>query len=107
MSKNLSVEQPLLGYIKKMIEQVHGSKVLYLDKITTGIIAQLLTQSQALDYNVFLTQQLGIEIKNNKNKRNNIAHLRAVVFVRPTDENVQYLINHLKDPKHEYYHICM
>jgi len=105
MSKNLSVEQPLLGYIKKMIEQVHGSKVLYLDKITTGIIAQLLTQSQALEYNVFLMQQLGIEIKNNKNKRNNIAHLRAVVFVRPTDENVQYLINHLKDPKHEYYHI--
>lgn len=35
-----------------------------------------------------------------------MANLQAIVFVRPTDDNIKLLCAELKKPKYGEYHIC-
>lgn len=85
-------------YISKIVE---GSsiKVLLLDPDTTSIISLVSTQSYLLQNEVYLVDRLA-----NKS-RERMKHLKALVFVRPTSDNVQYLVEELQEPKYNSYNI--
>jgi len=95
----MNVVQAVQDYITKMITNIPGMKVLLLDKETTGIVSMVYTQSQILQKEVYLFERL--DAKN----REFMAHLKAVTFVRPTQENLSLLEQELKEPKYGEYHI--
>lgn len=58
------------------------------------------SQSQILQREVFLFEKLDAA------NREQMGHLKAVVFVRPTPDNMQHLVRELREPKYGAYHIC-
>ncbi|KAF0697376.1 Aste57867_11928 [Aphanomyces stellatus] len=89
------------GYIDKILgdSQLEGMKTLLLDAETTKIISMVTSQSQILEKQVFLVEQLGA------NAHEKMPHLKAAVLIRPTLRNVELLKAELKSPKYGEYHI--
>ncbi|CAH0479968.1 unnamed protein product [Peronospora belbahrii] len=88
------------NYLEKIISNPHleGMKVLLLDANTTSIISMVMSQSHILQREVFLVEQLDAV-------HEQMLHLKAAVFVRPTAHNVELLIQELKSPKYGQYHL--
>ncbi|XP_036297763.1 vacuolar protein sorting-associated protein 45 isoform X3 [Pipistrellus kuhlii] len=96
MNVVLAVKQ----YISKMIEDSGpGMKVLLMDKETTGIVSMVYTQSEILQKEVYLFERI------DSPNRETMKHLKAICFLRPTKENVDYLIQELRRPKYSIYFI--
>ncbi|XP_078124100.1 vacuolar protein sorting-associated protein 45 [Sander vitreus] len=96
MNVTLAVKQ----YISKMIESSGpGMKVLLMDKETTSIVSVVYTQSEILQKEVYLFERIDSQ------SRDNMKHLKAICFLRPTKENVQHLIQELRRPKYSVYFI--
>lgn len=90
------------SYVTKMLT-FQGSakgtaKVLILDAETTQSIAVAFSQSEILEYDVFLTEKLGAT-------HEAMQHLIAIVFIRPVEDNIKLLCAELKSPKYKEYHI--
>ena len=75
-----------------------GMKALLLDSTTTKILSMVYSQSQVLEQEVYLVEQLGKE-------HEPMRHLKAVVFIQPTESNVTFLKEELKHPRFGEYHI--
>eukprot|EP01112_Ceratiomyxa_fruticulosa_P003673 TRINITY_DN13992_c0_g1_i2.p1 TRINITY_DN13992_c0_g1~~TRINITY_DN13992_c0_g1_i2.p1 ORF type:complete len:554 (-),score=113.48 TRINITY_DN13992_c0_g1_i2:148-1809(-) len=89
--------QSVQDYINKMVN-VAGMKVLILDSYTAGVVSMVYSQSAILQKEVFLFEKL------NMPSREQMSHLKAVVFVRPTAENIALLAQELRKPPYgEYY----
>ena len=73
-------------------------KVLILDQVTTQIISAVYTQTQILEQEVYLVELLG-------KRHEAMTHLKAAVFVQPTEANLALLVKELKEPKFAEYHI--
>ncbi|ESN92176.1 hypothetical protein HELRODRAFT_194330 [Helobdella robusta] len=87
-------------YISKMIDDSGpGMKILLMDKETIGITSMVYAQSEILQKEVFLFERLEVP------GRESMKHLKCVVFVRPTKENIELLIHELKAPKYGFYYI--
>ncbi|XP_027944092.1 vacuolar protein sorting-associated protein 45 isoform X3 [Eumetopias jubatus] len=87
-------------YVSKMIEDSGpGMKVLLMDKETTGIVSMVYTQSEILQKEVYLFERIDSQ------NREIMKHLKAICFLRPTKENVDYLIQELRRPKYSIYFI--
>ncbi|XP_044095084.1 vacuolar protein sorting-associated protein 45 isoform X3 [Lutra lutra] len=87
-------------YVSKMIEDSGpGMKVLLMDKETTGIVSMVYTQSEILQKEVYLFERIDSQ------NREVMKHLKAICFLRPTKENVGYLIQELRRPKYSIYFI--
>uniref|UniRef100_A0A8V8TMG7 Vacuolar protein sorting 45 homolog n=1 Tax=Homo sapiens TaxID=9606 RepID=A0A8V8TMG7_HUMAN len=87
-------------YISKMIEDSGpGMKVLLMDKETTGIVSMVYTQSEILQKEVYLFERIDSQ------NREIMKHLKAICFLRPTKENVDYIIQELRRPKYTIYFI--
>ncbi|XP_077175410.1 vacuolar protein sorting-associated protein 45 [Paroedura picta] len=87
-------------YIAKMIEDSGpGMKVLLMDKETTSIVSMVFTQSEILQKEVYLFERI------DSANRENMKHLKAICFLRPTKENVECLIQELHRPKYSIYFI--
>ncbi|XP_035135911.1 vacuolar protein sorting-associated protein 45 isoform X2 [Callithrix jacchus] len=87
-------------YISKMIEDSGpGMKVLLMDKETTGIVSMVYTQSEILQKEVYLFERIDSQ------NREIMKHLKAICFLRPTKENVDYMIQELRRPKYSIYFI--
>nr|CAG4643106.1 EOG090X03QA [Ilyocryptus agilis] len=90
-------------YVSKMIQDSGpGMKVLLMDRETVGIISVAYAQSEILQKEVYLFEQLeklsgqtGVSMK----------HMKCVAFLRPTQENVQLLAAELKSPRYGIYYI--
>uniref|UniRef100_A0AAR2KD71 Vacuolar protein sorting-associated protein 45 n=1 Tax=Pygocentrus nattereri TaxID=42514 RepID=A0AAR2KD71_PYGNA len=96
MNVTLAVKQ----YISKMIESSGpGMKVLLMDKETTSIVSMVYTQSEILQKEVYLFERIDSQ------NRDNMKHLKAICFLRPTKENVENLIQELRRPKYSVYFI--
>ncbi|XP_044305169.1 vacuolar protein sorting-associated protein 45 [Varanus komodoensis] len=96
MNVVLAVKQ----YISKMIEDTGaGMKVLLMDKETTGIVSMVYSQSEILQKEVYLFERI------DSTSRETMKHLKAICFLRPTKENVEYLIQELRRPKYSTYFI--
>ncbi|OQR88303.1 vacuolar protein sorting-associated protein [Achlya hypogyna] len=89
------------SYVEKIIMdgQLDGMKALLLDAETTKIISMVLSQSQILEKQVFLVEQLGAK------GHEKMAHLKAAVLIRPTVRNLELLKTELKTPQYGEYHI--
>ena len=58
------------------------------------------TQTEVLDKDVLMLDRLDNE------KRERMGHLRAIVFVRPTEANISLLCKELKSPLYGEYYLC-
>uniref|UniRef100_A0A8C3CQB6 Vacuolar protein sorting-associated protein 45 n=1 Tax=Cairina moschata TaxID=8855 RepID=A0A8C3CQB6_CAIMO len=96
MNAVLAVKQ----YVAKMIEDSGpGMKVLLMDRETTGVVSMVYTQSEILQKEVYLFERI------DSFNREPMKHLKAICFLRPTKENVEYLIQELRRPKYSIYFI--
>lgn len=88
-------------YITKMAEESGpGMKVLLMDKQTTSIVSMVYTQSEILQKEVYLFERL-----DSKSSDEPMKHLKCIVFIRPTKENVSLLSNELRNPRYGTYYI--
>jgi vacuolar protein sorting-associated protein 45 len=85
------------NYVNKMIDSVSGMKVLLLDEETTPILSITTTQSFLLSREIYLIDKIS-------NSREQMRHLKCIVFIRPTD-SINYLLKELQEPKYGDYYI--
>jgi vacuolar protein sorting-associated protein 45 len=57
-------------------------------------------QSEILQKEVFLFERIDV------GGQKSLKHLTAICFLRPTEENIQALVQELHEPKYEKYFIC-
>ncbi|CCE65034.1 hypothetical protein TPHA_0J02140 [Tetrapisispora phaffii CBS 4417] len=74
-------------------------KALLLDKNTVPTISVCTTQSELLSKDIYL-----IESIENRN-RNTMRYVKCIVYVKPTEETMQLLIDELMNPKYAEYYI--
>ncbi|XP_063833288.1 uncharacterized protein LOC135082424 [Ostrinia nubilalis] len=97
----MNVIQAVKMYITKMTEESGpGMKVILMDKETTSIISMVFSQSEILQKEVYLFERI-----DNISKWDNMKHMKCIVFVRPTSENVALLSRELRHPKYGVYFI--
>lgn len=99
-STKLDVIAAVRFYVDKVVsdQSIGGMKVLLLDRMTTQIVSMVYSQTQIMEQEVYLVEPLG--------KRNaSMPNLKAAVFVQPTDENIDLLLNELKEPRFSEYHL--
>lgn len=74
-------------------------KALLLDKDTKSTISMCSTQSELLHNEIFLIDTI-------ENQERDIErHLRCLVYIKPTDESIGYLVKELRNPKYGDYHL--
>ncbi|KAH7105143.1 Sec1-like protein [Auriculariales sp. MPI-PUGE-AT-0066] len=94
----MDVVKAIETYVTKMVSTPSSMKVLLLDSHTTPIVSLASTQSTLLSHQVYLTDRV------DNPKRERMAHLKCVCFLRACDESLEALSNELREPKYgEYY----
>ncbi|XP_043277954.1 vacuolar protein sorting-associated protein 45 [Venturia canescens] len=97
----MNVVTALKFYITRMTEESGpGMKVLLMDKQTTSIISIVYSQSEILMKEVYLFEKIDAAVRGEGSR-----HLKCIVFIRPTKENVALLCNELRSPKYGVYYI--
>lgn len=91
------------AYISKFLSLVPGLKSLVLDSETARILGVVSSQSSLFRRDVFLTERLGAE--SSPAASTSLNHLSAIVFIRPTAENIRLLRRALSSPSYGAYHI--
>jgi len=99
---SFNVVAAIKDYVNKLLspECVSGMKVLLLDAHTTGIVSLVYSKSQVLAKEVFLFEKL-----QGTQARHALPDLRALVLVRPTEENINVLAEELAAPLYAEYHL--
>lgn len=87
-------------YIDKIASDpsIDGMKALILDTITTQAISMVYSQTQILEKEIYLVELLG-------KKHEQMNHLKAAIYVQPTEANISILTKELKEPRFSEYHI--
>lgn len=75
-----------------------GMKALLLDPSTTKIVSMVYSQTQILEKEVYLVEVLG-------RRHEPMTHLKAAVFIQPTEANFDLLLKEIADPKYKEYHV--
>ncbi|KHJ76278.1 Sec1 family protein, partial [Oesophagostomum dentatum] len=95
------------AYIKEMVNLAGPQmKVILMDKETTTIVSCAFAQSEMMQKEasiliyVYLFERLDSPVP-----REAIKHLKCLVFVRPTPDNVQLLAIELRNPRYAQYYI--
>lgn len=106
-------------YVERIVTgngRCRGMKVLLLDAFTTQIVSCVYSQSQILSKEVYLVSRLD-DVQNQSlyyNKKNThdlhlteqkTSHLKAVIFLRPTEINIGLLLKELTRPRFAEYHL--
>lgn len=100
----MNVISAVKTYINKMTEESEpGMKVLLMDKETTSIVSMVYSQSEIQQKEVFLIERLDSE--GYINNPNGLRYLKCLVFLRPTERNIQLLSQELRHPKYGAYYI--
>lgn len=88
------------SYVDKIVSDssIGGMKALLLDFQTTKIVSMVYSQTQILEQEVYLVEQLG-------KRHEAMSHLKAAVFIQPTEANLDFLIKELRSPMFAEYHI--
>lgn len=102
------------GYIDRMVTgdgKCKGMKVLLLDASTTQSVASVYSQTEILSKEVYLVTRMDDQSnpmigkdKNNGSDKPN-SHLKAVVFIRPTESNLGLLVQELARPRFSEYYV--
>ena len=88
------------NYIDKLVQETSGMKALLLDAYTTQCVSLIYTQTEILSNEVYLIENL-----TKTQTHESMPHLKAVVFVQPTKQNVELIVRELSNPKFQEYHI--
>nr|CAG4645430.1 EOG090X03QA [Lynceus sp. MCZ IZ 141354] len=97
----MNVFQPVKIYVSKMIQDAGpGMKVLLMDRETIGIVSMVYSQTEILQKEVYLFEQI-----DKGNSGQIMKHLKCLVFLRPTKENVEALVAELKNPRFGIYYV--
>ncbi|TYJ46416.1 hypothetical protein E1A91_A02G119500v1 [Gossypium mustelinum] len=88
-------------YVYRMLQDISGMKVLILDSQTVSIVSVVYSQSELLQKEVFLVELIDSISKS----KESMSHLKAVYFLRPTSENIQYMRRQLSNPRFGEYHL--
>lgn len=92
------------AYVNKMTEESEpGMKILLMDKNTTSIVSMVYGQSEIQQKEVFLIER--IDSGNQVNSSSTLRYLKCLVFLRPTQQNIELLCNELRYPKYGAYYI--
>lgn len=94
----MNVIQAVQDAVARMSSCVVGMKVLLLDADTAGIVSLVASQTQMMQREVFLFERID-------NERDQMIHLKAICFLRPTPENITLLQKELRDPRYGEYYI--
>lgn len=99
--EDTSKKQNNSSFVSAPSSSLPGSKikVLLLDQHTTSIISLNSTQSELLKHDIYLITRL-----DNPN-RDKMGHLKAIVYVKPTEESINYLLDELRNPRYSSYAI--
>lgn len=90
----MDVLKAVQTYITRLITDVSGMKVLLMDSHTTPIVSLALTQSELLAHEVYLTDRI------DNQSRQTLSHLNCIVFLRPTQESVDFIKQELANPRY-------
>lgn len=88
-------------YINRILQDISGMKVLVLDSQTVSIVSVVYSQSELLQKEVFLVELVDSISKSSEP----MSHLKAIYFLRPTSENIQYMRRQLSSPRFGEYHL--
>lgn len=96
----------LRAYVQQMVDEVQGYKALLLDKETMRIVSTLYGRTELADHSVVHIERVdaaagGAGAAEGKEHM----ELKAVVFVRPTRENITLLKRELRQPRFQSYHL--
>lgn len=99
----MNVIAAIKAYVVKMTEESEpGMKVLLMDKETTSIISMVYSQSEIQQKEVYLLER--IDLPNYVNSTG-LRYLKCLVFLRPTQQNIEALCTELRSPKYGAYYI--
>jgi vacuolar protein sorting-associated protein 45 len=94
-------------YVDRLLESVSGMKVLILDGLTTQIVSAVYSQTEILQKSVYLVTRIEADASSSLEEEGTAstsaaatASMKAVCLLRPTAANVELLIRHHFDPKH-------
>lgn len=73
-------------------------KVLLLDEVTTKVVSMVYSQTQIMEKEVYLVERLG-------KRHDSMNHMKAAVFIQPTESNYELLVKELIEPKYKEYHL--
>ena len=91
--------------VSKMLKEAPGIKALIVDDVTKGFLGSSHTTTSLAEQGVVigpLLLPLSLSLREGVRHR----HVRAVVWVRPVESNIQHLIAELQNPRFSEYHIC-
>lgn len=94
-------------YFNRLFETKNASqstdikaRVLLVDKYTTPIISMSYTQSQLLQNDIVL-----VELIENQTNLKAMKHLNCIVYIKPTQDSIRYLIKELHNPHFSKYEL--
>lgn len=85
------------AYVERLVEQDGKPKILLLDSETTAILSLATSQSALLKNDVFLIDKV------TNVARQKLRHLDCTIFVRPSSEAIQAVIDELRAPRYGKY----
>eukprot|EP01040_Poterioochromonas_malhamensis_P002387 gene2387-2534_t len=87
-------------YVDKIVSDatIGGMKALLLDPVTAKIVSMVYSQTQILEKEVYLIEILG-------KKHEPMLHLKAAVFIQPSEDNYDLIAKELLEPKFKEYHL--
>lgn len=92
----MSVVEAIRFYIQKIVSEP-GMKVLLMDEETTSIVSMVYSHTEILKKEVYLIDRIG------NDKREALANMSAICFLRPTDDSIRALAAELRNPKYTKY----
>lgn len=112
----MSCVASMTEYVGKALGSVSGMKALLLDKETAGMAALVLSQTDAIQREVFLTDRIDLPQKPQipklnargeieRKKKETFHHLKAVAFIRPSPQSVAQLKGVMKSGKFKDFYI--
>eukprot|EP00659_Diplonema_papillatum_P011307 gene11307-17371_t len=84
--------------IEKVVDE-KGLKILLMDETTQDVVSMCYSFSDLLQKDLYLLDKVS------STDRQKQGHLKAMVYVRPTEENVQHICRELRNPLYAEYHL--
>lgn len=99
----MNVISAVKAYVNKMTDESEpGMKILLMDKATTSIVSMVYGQSEIQQKEVYLIERIDFQ---NQATNAGLRYLKCLVFLRPTQQNIELLCNELRNPKFGAYYV--
>mmetsp|Transcript_3148 Transcript_3148/g.4872 ORF Transcript_3148/g.4872 Transcript_3148/m.4872 type:complete len:566 (-) Transcript_3148:157-1854(-) len=99
-NQRMDVISAVRFYVDKIVGDpaISGMKALILDPVTTQVVSMVYSQTQILEKEVYLVEVLG-------NRHEAMNHLKAALYLQPSESNIDMLCRELREPQFSEYHI--